>query len=104
LGSPIHSDQGDIWHVFIDPAGAPLGFALTHIFKTTDTAHIRFLFVPSGMLKIQDALLKGVIVLAKEHGLKSVYTYDRKDSIWEKAGFKKHKKPRSSFYKWEKSL
>lgn len=104
LGSPIHSEPGDIWHVVIDPAGAPLGFALTHFYKTTKSAHVRFLFVPAGTLKTQEALLHEVLAFARGHELKSVYTYDRKDGIWEKSGFKKHKKPRSTFYKWEKEL
>ncbi len=104
LGGPIFSDWGDIWHIFIDPAGHALGFAVTHPLKS-NAAHIRFLFSLNGIQKVQDALLKEVLSSLRESEIERVYTYDRKtDGVWAKAGFTKHKKPRSSFYKWEKTL
>ncbi len=103
LGSSIFSDPGDIWHIAIGPYDKPVGFALTHLFSTTKTAHIRFLYVPDGNKRIQADLLAEVLLLVRDHELESLYTYDHKDAvIWQKAGFTKHKKSRSSFYKWEK--
>jgi hypothetical protein len=103
LGGPIYSDWGDIWHVFIDDIGNALGFSVTHPLKS-DAAHIRFLFAVNNTGKVQEALLKETLSFLREAEIERVYTYDRKDGIWAKAGFTKHKKPRSSFYKWEKTF
>jgi hypothetical protein len=105
LGMPIYSESGDIWHLYLGPSGTLWGFALTHVFKTTKSAHIRFLHVPDGNVRVQADLLAAVLMLVRDNELKCIYTYDRKDAIvWQKAGFSKHKKARSSFFKWEKSF
>ena len=105
LGMPIFSEPGDVWFLSVGPSGTLWGFALIHLFQTTKTAHLRYLYVADGNARVQSDLLKEALALAKAHDMESIYTNDReKDGIWSNAGFKKHKKPRSSFYKWEKTL
>ena len=102
LGVAVTGEAGDVWLVKIK-AGEPTGFAQMRVFKT-NKAHLRYLFSESYQEKLE--LGNAIIKQAKDAGLESIYTNERRDSpVMPHFEFKKiTDNGKTKFCRWERSL
>lgn len=96
VGTPIHSETGDLWTVLEDGSG----FALTHIAKN-GIAHIKVLYARTSALR--KTILYEVQDVLKKKQIAESYTFAKEDDrLWASLGYTMKRRKRSSFHRWEK--
>lgn len=97
LGSPITSKNEDIWYIaFLN--SITIGFSVVREIKSTNSIHIKYVHADDTTKK---ALLKKIINEAKNINIKSLWTNERANIVYDDLGFVFTKRDRGVFGKYE---
>jgi hypothetical protein len=99
LGNAVSGEDGDWWFVNLAKPGEANGFAQMRM--TPKSAHIRFAYSEKTSIKI--LLIQNAIKKAKEFGVTTIFTNDRKSEDYlAKLGFSaKPSNRKGEFVRWE---